>query len=217
MVELSYHNSDTQNVIFRTESKNLPLSKKVGLYLINSVKENEIVNTIKTLALQDNTMGADGYEKALVLTANSQIEILDRLRVMRERKEAMEQAQQQMQQQMQELELKARREEREAIKTLGWMEDVDTNDNNVFDVAEIAKIEGINSKIAGDLELNKEKVALEKNKILQNLSLEREKLLESRRMNLLNYQTKLKELDTKRYMKDVDMKIAKENKFKHEI
>lgn len=237
MVELSYLNSDTQNQIFKIEAAKLPLSKKVGLYIVNSIKENEILFSMKQLALQDNTMGADGYEKALILTANSQASILDRLKEQQARRDRMQQQQQEMQMQMQERELEAAREERQAsqefeakenqldreleyittqMQTLGWMKDSDLNKNGQFDVTEIAKIDSTNQKISNDLMINKEKLDMERNKSYQDLMLKKQELDTARQNNFLTYQTKMQDIRNKRLMKELDFKIAKENKNKYD-
>jgi hypothetical protein len=237
LVEMSYINTDTQNVIFKMEADKLPLSKKVGLFVVNSIRENELLFTMRQLALQDNTMGADGYEKALILTANSQAQLLDRLRKQQMKRDNLQEQQMNQQQQMLEQELNAAREELKAkqdfeakenqldreleyittqIQTLGWSKDVDANDNNVLDVTEVAKLDITNQKMLNDMEMNKMKLEDARFKSKEDIDLKRKQLESQRQANLLQYQTKLEEIRNKRYMKDLDFKIAKENKNKHD-
>jgi hypothetical protein len=192
---------------------------------------------MRQLALQDNTMGADGYEKALILTANSQAQLLDRLRKQQMKRDNLQEQQMNQQQQMLEQELNAAREELKAkqdfeakenqldreleyittqIQTLGWSKDVDANDNNVLDVTEVAKLDITNQKMLNDMEMNKMKLEDARFKSKEDIDLKRKQLESQRQANLLQYQTKLEEIRNKRYMKDLDFKIAKENKNKHD-
>jgi hypothetical protein len=153
------------------------------------------------------------------------------------KRDNLQEQQMNQQQQMLEQELNAAREELKAkqdfeakenqldreleyittqIQTLGWSKDVDANDNNVLDVTEVAKLDITNQKMLNDMEMNKMKLEDARFKSKEDIDLKRKQLESQRQANLLQYQTKLEEIRNKRYMKDLDFKIAKENKNKHD-
>jgi hypothetical protein len=66
------------------------------------------------------------------------------------------------------------------------------------------------------MEMNKMKLEDARFKSKEDIDLKRKQLESQRQANLLQYQTKLEEIRNKRYMKDLDFKIAKENKNKHD-
>jgi hypothetical protein len=64
--------------------------------------------------------------------------------------------------------------------------------------------------------MNKMKLEDARFKSKEDIDLKRKQLESQRQANLLQYQTKLEEIRNKRYMKDLDFKIAKENKNKYD-
>lgn len=52
----------------------------LGVYVSSSIDDNSLIQTIKTLVLQDNTMGADLYEKVTALSTKSVSELHTKLK-----------------------------------------------------------------------------------------------------------------------------------------
>jgi hypothetical protein len=238
IIEMSYIDSDTQTKIFKMEADKLPLTKRIGVFIVNSVKENEMLYSMKQLAMQDNTMGADGYEKALIMTANSQAQLLSRLKKQQDNRNKQAEAQQQAQQDQlkqqieadqaelkatQDFEAKENQLDRELkyleiqIQTLGWAKDSDANDNGILDMVEIAKADAMNTQISNNLFIDQEKNQIARESALEKLNIEKAKLESQKQQNLLNFQASLSDIRMKKYMKDIDFKIAKENKTNAEL
>jgi hypothetical protein len=172
------------------------------------------------------------------MTANSQAQLLDRLKKQQEKRDKQAEAQQQAQQDQlkqqieadkaelkatQDFEAKENQLDRELkylevqIQTLGWAKDSDANDNGVLDMVEISKADAMNTQISNNLFVDQQKNQIARETALEKLNLEKVKLEAQKQQNLLNFQATLSDIRMKKYMKDIDFKIAKENKTKAEL
>lgn len=151
--ELNYVGDDGIKELFKlpTETFEKLSIYDLGIYVKNDIRTTEILENLKNLAINDNTMGADAYEKATILEATNVNELLDKLaKFKRQRQREIEQqrefeAQQQEQliqhqQEMQDKEIERQNmrdmEDRKVqiavaqIKALGYANDVADNIQN---------------------------------------------------------------------------------------
>lgn len=122
LVEQVYMNDEGERVVFQIPSD--ILLHQMGVFVTSDLNENVIIENIKMLAIQDNTMGASILDKVNILSAKSVGEVYGKLKeqaVIREakEKEAMQMQQEQQQQmieaqeRMKEAELQAKAREKE--------------------------------------------------------------------------------------------------------
>jgi len=207
MVHLSYINSDQENITFKIHADELPITRKVGVFVIEGAKNNEILEKLKQRAYADNTSDISEYERALILRANSEASLLRQLKERQDRREKLQEEQARQASEMQqkeiearerqlELELSERQKDRDSneriaiIKSAGFMNEPDANGNGEFDILEIAKLThaenqanmnqaNLEAKNKQAGEESKNKLELEKEKI----RLEREKMQSAERQN----------------------------------
>ena len=107
---LAYQNSDGQRIIFNLNEEHTLLTQ-FNIFPEND--PNDIINleTIKQLAIMDNTMGADSYEKFLILSASSIVDVKTKLKEQVLKRDAQMQAQQQAEQEQQQKVIEAQKEQ----------------------------------------------------------------------------------------------------------
>jgi hypothetical protein len=237
LIEMSYVTTDSQQVIFKTHADNIPLTKKVGIFFTDTSKENENLQLMKQLAMSDNTMGSSAYEKMLILQANSQDYLLDKLKTLKDevyeqelkRQESISQQQQtainaqaEAQLAKQKFEAEQNQLDRELslletqIQALGRSNNNDQNSNNTFDVSEIMKNNLENQKLSASIETERNRLNNNSEKDRQNFILKQNELIEKKNLSNQNYLLKLKELETKLKISNNQLQQAKENKNKYD-
>jgi hypothetical protein len=77
-VEQMYVNDEGERIVFQIPSD--LLIHDLGVYITSGLDENIILETIKQLALQDNTMGADAIDKISIMASKSVAEIYSKLK-----------------------------------------------------------------------------------------------------------------------------------------
>lgn len=77
-VEQIWINDEGERQIFKIPSD--LLIHQLGIFINSGINENIILENMKNLAMNDNTMGSDALEKASILGAKSIAEIYDKLR-----------------------------------------------------------------------------------------------------------------------------------------
>lgn len=107
MREISYLNSDQQRVIFNLKVENT-LLYDLALYIDSDVKDSINLETLKQLAIQDNTMGSDAYEKGLIVTSESVSEVMKGLKEGVRKRDAQMEAQRKAEADAQQREIDAR-------------------------------------------------------------------------------------------------------------
>lgn len=233
MIELSYMTSELQNVIFRMDPSNIPLTRKVLVHTVADTKSNEVLEKMKQYAMMDNTMGADGYEKMLILRANSDYKLLAQLKELKDKKDRIQQQQMEQQSQLQQqaiesaqIQIQAKQEfearenqlDREVdiltaqIRALGFSNNPDANSNSEFDVIELTKLSQNTEKIKGDLDLKTKQFDEQKKKNYLDYQSKLQSVMNQKQLNRDNYDLKLKEFQTRLLEKQIEMKIAKTNK-----
>jgi hypothetical protein len=91
-----YVSDEGERVLFQVPT-DLSLHN-LGVYISSNMDDNSIIQTIKTLVLQDNTMGADLLDKVTALTSKSVSEIYSKLKDLSIDKQAQETKQYQQEQ-----------------------------------------------------------------------------------------------------------------------
>ena len=224
-----YIDSDAQRVIFNLNKKSdISLTKQVGIFFSISAKETELLLELKQMAKADNTI--DFYERALTINEKSPAKILSILKQNRDLRNQQQQQQLEQQQIIQKNEIESQKEylylknEFEAqqnqldreykligdqLKAYGYSNNNDSNDNKIFDVLELTKLNQENNLKYDSIN---EKNKLEHFKIIEKLKNDKQNAqLQYQKLNN-DYNSKLKELENKKYLKEIDYKIAKENK-----
>lgn len=77
-VEQMFINDESERIIFTIPSD--LLIHDLGVYVTSGMDENMILETVKQLALNDNTMGADALDKLGIIASKSVAEIYDKLK-----------------------------------------------------------------------------------------------------------------------------------------
>jgi hypothetical protein len=98
-VEQMFVNDEAERVVFSIPSD--LLIHDLGVYVTSGMDENIVLETIKQLALNDNTMGSDALDKIGILSSKSVAEIYDKLKQNIVDKTVQQEQQAQMQQQQQ--------------------------------------------------------------------------------------------------------------------
>jgi len=218
-VRLQYLTSLDEKINFELEGTSL-LLRDINVHLTTKINQKQLMESIKRLALENNTAGASVYDLGDILKSNSMSEIDSALksiekktseRLEADRKNAMDIEQQRIAAEKEALKAKQAfdanesKEERDKdirvaeirAAALTGMNDRDNNNQNDY----IDTLEYLNSR-----ELNSGKLAIEKEKI------DNDKINETAKIHL-----KDKELDTKKYISDNQVKIAVENKTNAEL
>ena len=238
LIDMSYVTTDAQREIFITHSDNLSLFKKVGLFMADSSKENQTLELMRQLAIQDNTMGADAYEKMIMIDANSKDKLLEKLRILKE--EMIERSQKRDENilKQQEMAINAQNEamlakqkfdaeqnqlDRESsllkaqIQALGRSLNNDQNSNNQFDVSEIMKANLENQKLTNSIESERNRLSLDTEEKRQKLILQQSDIAFKQKKSEQEYLLKLKELETRLKISQNQLAQAKENKNKYDV
>jgi hypothetical protein len=235
--QLSYITDDMQTAILNVNPDNIPFTKKVGIYVVEGAKSQEMLQSLKQLAMQDNTLGADAYEKALILASNSQSGILNSLKKKSDERSEQQNKQYESQQEMQNVQLQAVKEQQIAqqefeanqnqldreteiivaqIKSIGYSSEPDSNSNSQFDVVELEKLyqkDKIDSaKLDIERQKNKDNVGSQR----EQLIMKQQELNSKTQQNKYQYDAKLKDIENKLKLKEMDLKIAKSNKNKYD-
>ena len=101
MIELTYINDQSERVLFSMNTDDLILSD-LGIYVVNNLDDNIMMENIKNYVMADNTLGADVFDKLALITSKSTAEIYAKLKNLQIEKESKQQQileQQQQQQQ----------------------------------------------------------------------------------------------------------------------
>lgn len=109
---ISYTASDASRVMFKTDGLDFDIHR-LGIFVNNDINEVEVLENIKMLAMNDNTMGASAFEKAAILQAKTSLDVIERLKEIEIKKENQVKQQQEFEAQQQQKEIEA---EQQAIQ-----------------------------------------------------------------------------------------------------
>jgi hypothetical protein len=157
MRDLNYVQTDGQRIAFTLSTENT-LMYDLGLFLSSDPADLINLEIIKQIAIQDNTMGSDAYEKMKIISSNTTTELAAFLKenslkredqVNQQRKHEQDMLDKQIAQQNQDIEKKLRNDNEQAqldrefklnearIKALGYANDsADTISNEIKEMSE---------------------------------------------------------------------------------
>jgi len=193
---VNYINSDTENVIFEVDTNTL-LLRRFNLFLTTNSDTQRVLESLRQLAIQNNTSGASILDLATIIESSNTREIKDVLEASINKQQQQVQEQRQHEQEMLNKQIESNRAEKQAdreheisenekdrikdmyiadVRALGFSKDPDVDDSGVNDVLEVQKMNLAQDKYYSDI-INRENV-LNQKKIDSNQkqSLEREKL-----------------------------------------
>lgn len=110
--EISYMTPDGLRSIFRTSTKTFPLYS-VGIFAKSNVSDLDVIESIKSYVISNNTLGIDSVEMATLFTFKSIPELFDRLKALKEEKMSEQQKQFEQQQQMQQQQIEAQQQQQQ--------------------------------------------------------------------------------------------------------
>ena len=209
--ELSYLNNDQQRVIFSLGIEDT-LLYDLALYPKSDITDSIILETIKQIVINDNTMGSDALEKSLMMSAQSTPELLSRLKDLSKKRDKEQENQRKHEQELQQQQIEARERE---IKVQMDNENMNKDKDRQADLAE-AQVKALGyandtaaqiSKEILDLrtanmeqealyqqyDMNQKSHALEAQRLLQDQRVKQEDLDLNERMKLR--EIKLRELE----------------------
>lgn len=215
-ITVSYTKSDMSRAFLKLNGTDLLLSD-LHIYVSNSQEQIRQLEMLRKLGLENNTSGATIVDLANIITMNSPSEIKLQLAESLKVQQAKEQQQLQLQQQQieQEKELKIEelnREDANIEKQIKGREDVayimtfakqadnlkDTNSDQVPDLLEYDKLSSKNASEASKLQIQQEKNAITRNKIIAD-----------KEMKVKELQLKQKQLASNEAIENKKLQIAK--------
>lgn len=215
--KIVYRNSEEENILMEVENYE-GLLRDYNIRPVNKPVVKQIKQKLEKLFLEDNTLEASALDRAEVITSNSVVEILSKLKKAQAHKELLDEQKMQHEQEMQQKQIDAEREKLE-------IEIANTNEQNELDrksaekIAMLRQLSGIQTDANANTELdsqenldyylkqqqmiesndqNSKKLEFEKQKHSDSMTLERQKLL-----------AKLETEDKK-------LQVAKQNKNKYD-
>lgn len=108
--DLIYTNSEGASIVFRTSGKYFSLAD-LAIYLKDDLEDNDKLQDLYALVLNDNTLGADLYEKSSVLFAKTSSQVMSELKKLKLEKEIKLQEQREYEQSMQQQQIEAQKEQ----------------------------------------------------------------------------------------------------------
>jgi len=134
-VRLSYISSEAEKVNFSINGTDL-LLRDFNIFATTKTNHRAILESLKQMALQNNTTGASIYELGNIVKADSIAEVTDILKDSETRMQEQRQQEMQQQRQMQEEQLQAKAQE-EQMKLQAEMQENDKDRQNDLTIAEI--------------------------------------------------------------------------------
>lgn len=215
----TYINKDLQKVFFAGLKTDL-LMKDLSVHANNKANIKKLLNDMKQLALQDNTMGATFLDKVQTIVSSTPSEIIEKLQVAKKEQLEQEQIKRDHEKEMQDKQQQFMDSQRSVqqqhddnwkertlqnnidvaeVKSMGFNKDNDMNDNGVPDVLETDKF--IHKQQYDGAILNFKKQGLENKSLLESQKL----------------QDRQKERDLKQTLKEMDVAIAITNKNQSDV
>jgi hypothetical protein len=222
-VTIMYTKSDLSRAFHKINGTELTLAD-LHVYVSNSQEDVRQLETLRSLAINNNTIGFSPMDLATIVTSNSPAEIKAQLEIAMQRNE--EKYQQEIQLQQQEIqnnkELAIEKMERDDMnkeldrenkKEVAYITSfIRQDDNNADDdgsgVADLLEYD----KLSLEAEAGQSKMQLEREK----QQLEREKLIAEKEATAKEIDLKKKELLTRERVEQQKLKIAKINKNKYD-
>lgn len=232
-ITVMHTKSDMSRGFIKLSGTDLLLSD-LHIYVWNSQEEVRQLETMKQLALSNNTMGASFSDLAQVITANSPQEIVQFLKKADENREAVQQ--QQLELQNKQIEAKAKadqdklteearqfdvewgpdgtRERIAYITTFNRQTDntKDVDANAVPDVLEYDKLDQKAEADQSKIQAQTEKNQIDREKNMMDQQLKREQLQVDREKLKSQERIQAQETETARIMKDKELKSSKNKK-----
>lgn len=134
-VEMAYNTSDGARMMFRTSTESFPLHR-LGVFVKSNAADISIVESIKQYVAQNNTMGANSYEMATLMSFKSLPELFTKLQDIQLRKEDEIRQQREHERTMQEQQIQAAQAQMQAEMQAKIQENALDRDKDVM-VAQI--------------------------------------------------------------------------------
>lgn len=218
-IRLNYITTEAEKVNFTINGTDL-LLRDFNVFATTKTNHKYVLEQLRQLAIQNNTSGASIFDLGNIIKADSISEITTALKTSEQKQEAIRQQQMEMQREAQEKELMAKEREKQMtlqfeaseaekerqkdilvaeIRAAGYGAQSDLNQNNMSDfrdaMGEIRKT----TEYQEQMNLEREKLAGQRNIDREKLEVEREKV------------------QAQREIADTQLKIAKENKNKYDV
>jgi len=218
-VRLQYITSTDEKVNFQMNGTDL-LMRDLNIFCTTKTNSRAILEQLKQLAIQNNTMGASIYDLGNVIKSESIAELTGVLKKSEEKMQAQKQAEMQQQQQMQQEQLQAQQQQMQMAQQFEAEENQKDRD---------AKIEEAQIKAAGygstvDINENKQSDymdALENIRADQQhqdqMNLKRDQETNKTMMTQQKLNVEERRLQTQKEIADKQLQIARENKNKYDV
>ena len=218
-VRLSYISSEAEKVNFSINGTDL-LLRDFNIFATTKTNHRAILESLKQMALQNNTTGASIYELGNIVKADSIAEVTDILKDSQERVEKQRMQEMQQQQQMQQQQIQAKQQE-DQMKLQVEMEENDKDRKNDVLLAEIRSA-GYGSMV--DINENKQsdyqdamKDIRESQKYQDQMNLKREENVAKSGMEKNRLQVEREKIAATRDVANKDLQIARTNKNQYDV
>jgi hypothetical protein len=221
----TYVNKDQQNIILKVDGTKLLLGD-LQIFVTNSQDDLRVLESLRQLAMSNNTSGASIEELAVMLKSNSVSEIMNVLKDSTARTQQQQQAEQEHEQELQQEQLQHMQELEDKklahddyqrqldrqleillaeIKAQGYAKNTDINQDQIPDVLEVAQFEADLHSTNQDLLLKKQQ---EYNKLIQQ---KRDSQQKSQELDLAHEKLKT-ELTKSKNDKEIALKTIQKDK-----
>ena len=223
-VIVSYIKSDMSKAFIKIFGKDL-LLRDLGVYVSNSQELTRQLETLRQLAIENNTSGATMDDLATVITSNSVKEIRAQLkasaeRLMQQQNQASQDNQAAMQQQQEmfaaekQFEAEQNQLDRENKVEIAYINSFSRQDDNLVD----ADTSGTPDLLEyTKLSQAADKLESEKSVKERQLQIKRDEMAQKERMQDKDLIQKQNELKVRERLEQTKLKIAKENKNKNDV
>ena len=218
-VRLQYITSTDEKVNFQINGTDL-LMRDLNIFCTTKTNSRAVLEQLKQLAINNNTMGASIYDLGNVIKSESIAELTGVLKKAEEKVQAQKQAEMQQQQQMQEQQLQSQQQQLQMAQQFEASENQKDRDAKIHE-AEI-KSAGYGSTV--DINENKQSDymdALENIRADQQhqdqMNLKRDSETNKNMFNQQKLNVEQQKLQTQKEIADKQLQIARENKNKYDV
>lgn len=218
-VRLQYITSADEKVNFQMTGTDL-LMRDFNIFCTTKTNSRSVMEQLKQLAVNNNTMGASIYDLGNVIKSESIAELTGVLKKAEEKANAQKQAEMQQQQQMQQ-ELLASQERQKQMDLQFKAEQAQLDRQNDITVAEIkaagyGSLVDINKNEQSDFQDALANIQKEQN-YQDTMNFKREQEVNKNSFNAKKLNIEEKKLQTQREIADKQLQIARENKNKYDV
>jgi hypothetical protein len=218
-LRLQYITSTDEKVNFQINGTDL-LARDINVFATTRSNHRTILEQLKQLAMNNNTMGASVYDLGNIIKSESIAELTAVLKTAEEKANAQRQEQGQQQQQMQQQEIQARQQEAQMKMQFESEENEKDRQARIIEAEIRAAGYGagvdINQNMQSDYQDSMEKIQKQDN-YREQMNLEREREVNRVSLSRETNALKEKEIQSRQQIAEKQLEIARTNKNKYDV